>query len=69
MVVPQVILNFKWSIQIKKATLTNKCLSESNWIDICFDIGGEAPLQGIKVKDPTSNLHVAFLVVFMLPHV
>jgi hypothetical protein len=32
-----------------------------NWIDICFDIGGGAPPQGIKVKDPTSDLHVAFL--------
>ena len=59
MVVPQVILNFKWSIQIKKATLTNKN-SNFKWIDICFDIGGGAPLQRIKVNDPTSDLHVAF---------
>jgi len=59
MVVPQVILNFKWSIQIKKATLTKKS-SRFKWIDKHFDIGGGAPLQGIKVKDPTSVPHVAF---------
>ena len=52
MVVPQMILNFKWSIQIKKAILTNKS-SRLKWIDKFFDIGGGAPLQGIKVKDPT----------------
>jgi len=59
MVVPQVILNFKWSIQIKKATLTKKS-SRFKWIDKFFDIGGGAPLQGINVKDPTSVLHVEF---------
>ena len=59
MVIPQVILNFKWSIQFKKATLANKC-SSFKWIDKCFDIGGGAPLQGIKVKNPTNDLHVAF---------
>ena len=59
MVIPQVILNFKWSIQFKKATLANK-YSSFKWIDKCFDIGGRAPLQGIKVKDPTSDMYVAF---------
>ena len=59
MVVPQVILNFKWSIQIKKATLTKKS-SRFKWIDKHFDIGGGTPLQSIKVKDSTSVLHVAF---------
>ena len=54
MVVPQVILNFKWSIQIEKAILIKKS-SRFKWIDKCFDIGGGAPLHGIKVKDPTSE--------------
>jgi hypothetical protein len=26
--------------------------------DICFDIGGGAPLHGFKVKDSTSDIHV-----------
>ena len=59
MVVPQVILYFKWSIQIEKATHIKKS-STFKKIDKHFDIGGGAPLQGIKVKNPTSILHVAF---------
>jgi hypothetical protein len=49
-VVPQVILNFKWSSEESSLTYKSSSLS-SGWP--CYDIGGGAPLIGIKVKDPT----------------
>jgi hypothetical protein len=49
-VIPQVILNFKWSSN-EESFLTHKISRlSSEWP--CYDIGGGAPPNGIKVKYP-----------------
>ena len=55
----------KWSstlsYQFKSRKLSSsRRAQDSSRLTKLFDIGGGAPLQSIKVKDPTSILHVAF---------
>ena len=50
----QVILNLKWSNQERFPHLQE--LKLIKWYDPCYDIGGGAPLIGIKVKDPTHGI-------------
>ena len=52
MVVPQVILNFKWSSS--KAKVPSQTRTQVYQVDDpCYDIGVGSPPIGIKVKDPT----------------
>ena len=55
----------KWSSTLSDQFKSRKLSSsrraqDSSRLTKHFDIGGGAPLQSIKVKDPTSILHVAF---------
>ena len=60
-VVPQVILNFKWSSMIKVPSSTRAQVYQMD--DPCYDIGGGVPPIGIKVKDPICGISRTIQVV------